>query len=210
VHPDKPVIHVSGDYAIGLSGVELETLCCHNMPVKIVVFNNGGIGPGHPEIPENPMFNMKPNAPIYGARHDKMMEAFGGTGFMVENPKDLRGALDEAMNHKGPTLVKRPHGPKTPPESCKSSAGTADPPLTPSGPDDNAVAREWGRLPRPFCRTTALPPRWWRSVRARRARPLRWRATRPPRGSGPPRAPCSPCGGSNSGLILPVSKRRLA
>jgi hypothetical protein len=33
------------------------------------------------------MFNMKPNALIYGARYDRIMEAFGGKGFFVENPK---------------------------------------------------------------------------------------------------------------------------
>jgi hypothetical protein len=74
-------------------------------PCKIVVLNNGGIGPGMPEIPDNPMFNMKPNSLIYGARYDRMMEAFGGKGFFVEDPKDLKGALDEAMNHRGPALV---------------------------------------------------------------------------------------------------------
>ena len=51
------------------------------------------------------MFNMKPNSLIYGARYDRMMEAFGGKGFFVEDPKDIRGALDEAMNHRGPALV---------------------------------------------------------------------------------------------------------
>ena len=105
VHPDRPVIHVSGDSAIGFSGMEMETLCRYSLPVKIVVLNNGGIGPGMPEIPENPMLNMKPNTLIYGARYDKMMEAFGGKGFFVEDPKDLRGALDEAMNFPGPALV---------------------------------------------------------------------------------------------------------
>ncbi len=58
-----------------------------------------------PEIPENPMFNMKPNSLIYGARYDRVMEAFGGKGFFVEDPKHIRGALDEAMNHRGPALV---------------------------------------------------------------------------------------------------------
>jgi len=105
VHPDRPVIHLSGDSAIGFSGMEMETLCRYNLPVKIVVLNNGGIGPGMPEIPDNPMFNMKPNSLIYGARYDRMMEAFGGKGFFVEDPKDLKGALDEAMNHRGPALV---------------------------------------------------------------------------------------------------------
>ena len=105
VHPDKPIIHVSGDSAIGFSGMEMETLCRYGMPAKIVVFNNGGIGPGMPEIPDNPMLNMRPNSLIWGARYDLMMEAFGGNGFYVEDPKDLRGALDEAMNFRGPALV---------------------------------------------------------------------------------------------------------
>jgi len=105
VHPDRPVIHLSGDSAIGFSGMEMETLARYNLPVKIVVLNNGGIGPGMPEIPENPMFNMKPNSLIYGARYDRVMEAFGGKGFFVEDPKHIRGALDEAMNFRGPALV---------------------------------------------------------------------------------------------------------
>jgi 2-hydroxyacyl-CoA lyase 1 len=105
VHPDRPVVHVSGDSAIGFSGMEMETLCRYNMPAKIVVMNNGGIGPGMPEIPANPMLNMRPNTLIYGARYDKMMQAFGGYGAYVEDPKDVRGALDELMNFPGPGLV---------------------------------------------------------------------------------------------------------
>jgi hypothetical protein len=66
--PDRPAIHFSGDSAIGYSGMEMETL----------VRYNGGIGPGMPEIPEHPMFNMKPNSLIYSARYDRTMEAFGG------------------------------------------------------------------------------------------------------------------------------------
>ncbi len=34
-----------------------------------------------------------------------MMEAFGGKGFFVEDPANLRGALDEAMAFPGPALV---------------------------------------------------------------------------------------------------------
>jgi 2-hydroxyacyl-CoA lyase 1 len=105
VHPDKPIVSVSGDSAIGFSGMEIETACRYELPVKIVVFNNGGIGPGHAEPPKNPLQTMKPNALIYGARYDKMMEAFGGKGWFVENPKDLKSALQEAMASKGPALV---------------------------------------------------------------------------------------------------------
>ena len=105
VHPDRPVVHLSGDSAIGFSGMEMETLCRYGMPVKIVVLNNGGVGPGMPEIPQNPMLNMRPNTLIWGARYDKMMQAFGGYGAYVEEPKDLRAALDEAMKFQGPALV---------------------------------------------------------------------------------------------------------
>jgi len=105
VHPDKPIISVSGDSAIGFSGMEMETCARYNLPVKIVVFNNGGIGPGHARHPANPLKEMRPNALIYGARYDKMMEAFGGKGWFIENPKDLKSALQEAMAFKGPALV---------------------------------------------------------------------------------------------------------
>src|SRR5215475_2493626 len=37
VHPDRPVIHLSGDSAIGFSGMEMETLVRYDFPVKIVV-----------------------------------------------------------------------------------------------------------------------------------------------------------------------------
>ena len=105
VHPNRPVIHLSGDSAIGFSGMEMETLARYNLPAKIVVLNNGGIGPGMPEIPEDPMMNMKPNALIYGARYDKIMEDFGGKGFFVDDPKDIPAALDQAMAFPGPALV---------------------------------------------------------------------------------------------------------
>jgi thiamine pyrophosphate-dependent acetolactate synthase large subunit-like protein len=49
--------------------------------------------------------NLKPNALIYGARYDKMMETLGGKGWFVENPKDLKSALEQAPAHKGPALV---------------------------------------------------------------------------------------------------------
>jgi 2-hydroxyacyl-CoA lyase 1 len=105
VHPDRTVVHLSGDSAIGFSGMEMETLCRYGLPVKIVVLNNGGVGPGMPEIPENPMLEMRPNTLIWGARYDRVMEAFGGKGLYVEDPRDLRAALDDALGFPGPALV---------------------------------------------------------------------------------------------------------
>jgi 2-hydroxyacyl-CoA lyase 1 len=104
VHPDRPIVSVSGDSAIGFSGMEMETVCRHKMPVKIVVLNNGGIGSGAAALPDDPL-KAAPNLLTVGARYDKVMEAFGGKGFFVTDPKDLKAALDAAMKFDGPALV---------------------------------------------------------------------------------------------------------
>jgi len=104
VHPDRPIISVSGDSAIGFSGMEIETACRYRLPVKIVVLNNGGIGGGIAEFPEDRR-QLPPRVLTIGARYDKMMEAFGGRGWYIEDPKELRGALDAAMAFDGPALV---------------------------------------------------------------------------------------------------------
>jgi hypothetical protein len=73
------------------------------------------------------------------------MEAFGGKGFFVEDPKNLKGALDEAMNFRGPALVNVVISQGAARKPQQFSAGTADR-LTPlaTGP-----RHHWRG---PFCR----------------------------------------------------------
>ena len=104
VHPDRPIVSVTGDSALGFSGMEIETACRFNLPVKIVVLSNGGIGSGIDALPDD-RSQIPPRVLTIGSGYEKMMEAFGGKGFYVEDPKDLRGALDEAMAYDGPALV---------------------------------------------------------------------------------------------------------
>jgi len=47
----------------------------------------------------------KPHVLICGGRYDRMMDAFRGKDFFVEDRKDLKGALAAAMNFRGPALV---------------------------------------------------------------------------------------------------------
>ncbi len=103
-NPDRPVVSVSGDSAIGFSGMEMETACRFKLQCKIVVLNNGGIGGGIPELNEDPYKTPPPYLTV-GARYDKMMEAFGGFGALVNDPADLPAALEEAMAFDGPALV---------------------------------------------------------------------------------------------------------
>jgi 2-hydroxyacyl-CoA lyase 1 len=103
-HPDRPIVSVFGDAAIGFSGMEIETACRYNLPVKIVVLNNGGIGGGIEAFPED-RSQLPPRVMAIGSGYEKIMDAFGGKGWYVDDPKDLRKALDEAMAYPGPALV---------------------------------------------------------------------------------------------------------
>ncbi|MBD3649271.1 MAG: oxalyl-CoA decarboxylase, partial [Pseudomonadales bacterium] len=102
VNRDRPVIAVEGDSAFGFSGMEIETACRYQLPIKVIVLNNGGIGGGATATRDGPPM---PHLLTAGARYDRMMTAFGGKGCFVEQPGDLRKALDEALAFDGPALV---------------------------------------------------------------------------------------------------------
>ena len=102
-NPDQPIVSVQGDSAFGFTGMELETMVRYNLPVKLIVLNNGGIGGGLHPLPEGR--TLPPGNLTYGAHYEGMLEALGGKGLYVEDPKDLRAALDEAMAFDGPALV---------------------------------------------------------------------------------------------------------
>src|SRR5690606_4747492 len=42
VHPERPVVAICGDFAFGLSAMELEAASRHNVPIVVVVANNSG------------------------------------------------------------------------------------------------------------------------------------------------------------------------
>ena len=109
-NPDKPVVSVQGDSAFGFSGMEMETMIRYNLPVKLIVLNNGGIGGGVGPLEEGQ--TVPPGVLTYGAHYEGMLEALGGKGFYVEDPADLRAALNEAMAFDGPALVNVPLHPR--------------------------------------------------------------------------------------------------
>ena len=100
----KPVLAIEGDSAFGFSGMETETICRYNLPICVVVFNNGGIYRG---TDVNPTGGSDAATTVFvkDARYDKMMEAFGGVGIHVTSPDELSRAVNEAMDSGKPTLV---------------------------------------------------------------------------------------------------------
>jgi oxalyl-CoA decarboxylase len=103
IETGKPVLAIEGDSAFGFSGMEVETICRYNLPVCVVVFNNGGIyrGTDVNSGGSDPAFTVF----VKGARYDKMMEAFGGVGVHVATPDELSRAVNDAMDSGRPTLI---------------------------------------------------------------------------------------------------------
>jgi 2-hydroxyacyl-CoA lyase 1 len=101
-HPEKKVVCVEGDSAFGFSGMEVETACRFRLPITFVIINNNGIGGGLSEYdPANP----PPFVYTIDARYEKVIEAFGGRGYLVKTIKELGPALKEALNDPMPNVV---------------------------------------------------------------------------------------------------------
>jgi len=86
--PDKQVVVVHGDGSFGINAMELDTAVRHNLPITVVVSLNGG-WTADPN-------NSKPGRELGYTRYDKMAEGLGCHGEYVENPDDIRPALDRA------------------------------------------------------------------------------------------------------------------
>lgn len=102
VHPGKRVVAVEGDSAFGFSGMEVEVACRYNLPITFIILNNNGISGGPDTLdPEHVM----PTAYVPKARYERMIEAFGGDGYFVETPDQLRPALEQALASGKPSIV---------------------------------------------------------------------------------------------------------
>jgi acetolactate synthase I/II/III large subunit len=102
--PDKQVVVMMGDGAAGFSLMDADTLVRHNLPVVIVVGNNGIWG-----LEKHPMqaiYGYDVAAELTpGTRYDEVVEALGGAGEMVTQPEDIGPALDRALASGVPYLV---------------------------------------------------------------------------------------------------------
>jgi oxalyl-CoA decarboxylase len=104
VETGHAVLAVEGDSAFGFSGMEVETICRYNLPICVVVFNNGGIYRGTDVNPTGGP-DVATTVFVKNARYDKMMEAFGGVGIHATSPDELSRAVNEAMDSGKPTLI---------------------------------------------------------------------------------------------------------
>jgi acetolactate synthase-1/2/3 large subunit len=103
-HPDRQVVALFGDGAIGFALGDLDTLARHDVNVTAVVGNNGIWGlEKHPMqllYGEDLVADLAPET-----RYDLVAAALGVHGELVHDPADLGAALDRALTHPGPALV---------------------------------------------------------------------------------------------------------
>ena len=102
--PDRQVILLSGDGAFGFSAMEFDTMVRHRIPVVCVVGNNGIWA-----LEKHPMQSML-GASVAAdlgprTRYDKLVEALGGHGDLVERPDGIRPALERAFASGLPSCI---------------------------------------------------------------------------------------------------------
>ena len=99
----KPVVAIEGDSAFGFSGMELETICRYSLPIVTIIFNNGGVYRGD-DVNRSGGSDPAPTV-LMKARYDKLIEAYGGTGYHVTDPQALTKALTESLASGKPALI---------------------------------------------------------------------------------------------------------
>ncbi|WP_181777648.1 pyruvate dehydrogenase [Amycolatopsis pittospori] len=102
-YPGRQVVSMSGDGGLGMLLGELLTVVLHDLPVKIVTFNNSSLGMVKLEM-------LVAGLPDYQTDHRQVDFAAiaRGAGLHAErvtDPTRLRAALEEALSHDGPALV---------------------------------------------------------------------------------------------------------
>lgn len=102
--PGKKVLILHGDGAFGLNGMEFESMVRQQLPVVSVIGNDGAWG--QIKHPQKAMLGHATAAELSpGIRYDKMVEALGGYGELVQKPEDIRPAIERAFASGLPACV---------------------------------------------------------------------------------------------------------
>jgi acetolactate synthase-1/2/3 large subunit len=103
--PDKLVFALVGDGGFQMSIPELATIANYALPVKIIVMNNGHLGMVRQW--QEMFYNNRLSSVQLDSFPDpeKLAGAYGFKGRTVESPRELRSALEAAVNEPGPYLL---------------------------------------------------------------------------------------------------------
>lgn len=103
--PDMPVVALTGDGSFQMCIQELATARQYNLPVKIFIFNNGCLGMVRQW--QQFFWDRRYSSTCFEFNPDfcTVAEGYGIANFRVTDPKEVRPAIDRALNMEGPVLV---------------------------------------------------------------------------------------------------------
>lgn len=102
-YPDRQVISLSGDGGFTMMMGEFVTLLQHELPVKVIVLNNGTLGFVEMEMKASGFLDT--GCDLRNPNFAAMANAMGIKGIRVERPQDLPSAVREILAHDGPALL---------------------------------------------------------------------------------------------------------
>ena len=94
--PERPVVAIMGDGAMGYTMIEVQTAVSHNLPVIFIVLDNGAWG-AEKAYQEEFFGGRLLGAEIESPRFDQFAELCGANGYWVEGPGDMAPALQQAL-----------------------------------------------------------------------------------------------------------------
>ena len=104
--PDRPVVDIVGDFGLGFCGQEMAMACHYNVPILVVVINNGYLSLiRQGEIPYGMNFEVET---WYGGRLVDFVQwarSYGAYAERVEEPGDIKAAFQRAIDSGRPALV---------------------------------------------------------------------------------------------------------
>jgi acetolactate synthase-1/2/3 large subunit len=104
-HPDRPVLCLVGDGAIGFTIAEFDTMVRHNLPIVAVVMNNHSWAASQhfQEIVSGA--NRLTGVELRDAKYHEVAAAFGCHGQRVTEIKDLGPAIKAAFASRKPACI---------------------------------------------------------------------------------------------------------
>ena len=103
--PGELVVAIVGDGGFQMTNQELATAVQYNLPVKILIMNNGYLGMVRQW---QEMFYDRTYSEVdisIAPDFVKLAEAYGAAGFRAERPNQLHSALAAALDHKGVAVI---------------------------------------------------------------------------------------------------------
>ncbi|HZK68750.1 MAG TPA: thiamine pyrophosphate-dependent enzyme [Paludibacter sp.] len=101
--PNQQVIAFCGDGGLSMMMGDLMTIVQYNLPVKLVLFNNRSLGMVKLEMQVAGIPDVETN--MLNPDFTKLAEAMGMYGVTVNDPADVRSALEKAFQLDGPALI---------------------------------------------------------------------------------------------------------